>query len=193
MFNVWDIAAVIIVGLAVEAFVEVIVASELASIAKAAIYNLIGSIRTKIGNWCSTREDFEARWKHEEDEPQDCQGSEPPQQPLAKRVAITAAAYAIHFLFVAYSWAEQLVILAKRSLDCGYCFSVVVSLVAAGQFSTDIVGGGFAEYLLRAFLVHRISNWWHVGFERFKRGMVMTYDFNVSLTHKAAQQNEQVP
>ncbi len=69
-----------------------------------------------------------------------------------------------------------------KLLSCGYCASVWV----AGAFAWCLSGDYFGllpwdNIAIKIFLLHRLSNAWHVRYELVKRGRVDTADIKMSL------------
>lgn len=60
-------------------------------------------------------------------------------------------------------------------VTCGYCCSVWVAAVAA-LVAPNIIGIPVANWVVLTFLIHRLSNFWHVVYELIRKGRVKTHD-----------------
>lgn len=72
-----------------------------------------------------------------------------------------------------------------KLLTCGYCCSVWVAmlfvvLMPGKLFEFDCLN----NIIVKIFLLHRFSNWWHSAFELFRRGRVNTVDINFGFKPK---------
>lgn len=73
-------------------------------------------------------------------------------------------------------------------LSCGYCTSVWVSMGAAlfapWWLATGYWCGWVINWLVMVFVLHRCSNFLHVGFSLIKKGRVKTYDIEIVHKHQ---------
>jgi hypothetical protein len=65
-----------------------------------------------------------------------------------------------------------------KLLTCGYCCSIWIAF-GCSFFIPDFQLNILNNIVVKTFLLHRLSNWWHSAFELFRRGRVHTYDLNV--------------
>lgn len=49
----------------------------------------------------------------------------------------------------------------SRLLGCGYCFSMWPSMVLAWSVPMDVTGYLLIDIVVKTFVVHRLSNWFH--------------------------------
>jgi hypothetical protein len=84
------------------------------------------------------------------------------------------------------------VIIAKL-VTCGYCMSVWVAglLSALGghsmievSYPADVFGllSRLTTWAIMTFVIHRLSNWLHVGYSLFFKGRVHTHDINLAVS-----------
>lgn len=83
------------------------------------------------------------------------------------------------------SYLLKLFKLASYLINCGYCSSVWVAFGTAWVLPPlfEIASPPMVaiEYLIRAMVVHRLSNWLHVGYSLFMKGRVDTRDYKIIL------------
>lgn len=76
------------------------------------------------------------------------------------------------------SYSQNIVIFIDKLLSCGYCTSVWVSFVVA-SFHPPIIGIKCIDWILAVFLIHRLSNLYHVMYQLVMRGRVLTIDARI--------------
>jgi len=65
-----------------------------------------------------------------------------------------------------------------RLIHCGYCASVWVAMAAA-MLAPWVVGYWVLNWLVMVFVIHRLSNFFHIVLQIIKKGRVRTYDLEI--------------
>jgi len=78
------------------------------------------------------------------------------------------------------TWKQRGLAFLSSLFTCGYCMSVWVAAFVSLLVQVPITSSWIINYVLSAFLMHRLSNAYHVVYTIVKRGRVFSMDITLN-------------